>query len=344
MKRILVTGSAGFIGYHTASRLLRDGHEVVGIDNLNPYYDVGLKQARLQRLIDQSPDAFTFERLSIADRQQMERVFCEHRPTHVIHMAAQAGVRHSLKEPHEYAESNLVGFLNVLEGCRSHSIRHLLFASSSSVYGSNENLPYSEHHSAEHPLSLYAATKKANEMMAHSYAHLYGIPSTGLRFFTVYGPWGRPDMAYYSFARAIAEGRPIQVYNQGRMKRDFTYIDDIVEGIVRLLDRPAAPDPDWDAKRPDPAVSSAPYRIYNIGNHEPVPLLGFISILEKELGIPARKEFLGMQSGDVVETFADTADLRRDVGFAPSTPLEVGLARFAEWFKTYHSVGKEAGK
>ncbi|MBW5445652.1 NAD-dependent epimerase/dehydratase family protein [Cohnella sp. CFH 77786] len=340
MERVMVTGSAGFIGYHTAARLLRDGYEVVGVDNLNAYYDVGLKEARLARL--QALPSFSFEKVSIADREALQRVFDRYRPIRVIHLAAQAGVRHSLRQPHDYADANLTGFVNMLEGCRIHEVRHLLFASSSSVYGANANLPYSEHDPADHPISLYAATKKANELIAHAYAHLYGIPATGLRFFTVYGPWGRPDMAYFSFARAIAERRPITVFNSGLMKRDYTYIDDVAEGIVRLLDRPAVPNPEWSAENPDPATSAAPYRIYNIGNHEPVALLDFIAILERYMGIEAIKEFADIQSGDMLETFADTSDLRRDVGFAPGTPLETGLARFVEWFKDFYSFsGRE---
>lgn len=337
MKRVLVTGCAGFIGYHTAARLLRDGIEVIGADNLNGYYDVRLKEARLRRL---APDGrFSFERMSVSDRRETERLFSKYEPTHVIHLAAQAGVRYSQERPHEYVDANVAGFLNVLEGCRSHPVRHLLFASSSSVYGANALLPYSEHQPADHPVSLYAATKKAGELMAHAYAHQYGIPCTGLRFFTVYGPWGRPDMAYFSFAKAIAEGAPIRVFNQGHMMRDFTYIDDVVEGIVRLLDLPPAPNPAWDnGGLPDPATSGAPYRIYNIGNHNPVSLLDFIAILERQLGIEAKMEFAGMQSGDVPATFADTADLRRDTGFDPNTPLETGLARFVDWYRIEYAA------
>lgn len=335
-RAILVTGAAGFIGYHVAERLLRDGHQVVGVDNLNDYYDPALKQARLDRL---APfEAFGFRKLDLADRAGMAGLFAAVEPGLVVHLAAQAGVRYSLDHPHAYADSNLGGFLNVLEGCRAHPVEHLVFASSSSVYGLNTRLPFSVHDDVDHPVSLYAATKKANELMAHTYSHLFGIPSTGLRFFTVYGPWGRPDMATYKFTEAILIGQPIDVYNHGRMKRDFTYIDDIVEGVVRVLARPPKPDSEWDASKPDPGTSSAPYRVYNIGNHQPVGLMEFIEILQRELGREAKLNLLPMQPGDVVETYADIDDLRRDVGFEPSTPIEEGLAKFVAWYRDYKGL------
>ena len=332
---LLVTGAAGFIGFHVTQALLARGERVVGIDNLNDYYDVRLKHARLAQ-IGAHPN-FSFLRLDLADRAGMEALFSQHKPRRVIHLAAQAGVRYSIDHPHAYVESNLAGFLNILEGCRQQAIEHLVFASSSSVYGLNTAMPYAVHHNVDHPISLYAATKKANELMAHSYAHLYRLPVTGLRFFTVYGPWGRPDMAYYKFARAILAGRPIEVYNHGRMQRDFTYIDDIVEGILRVLERTPKPNPAWDGQHPDPATSPAPYRLYNIGNHSPVELSRFIEVLEGALGRKAEKIMLPMQPGDVPATFADVDDLVRDTGFAPSTPLEEGLARFAHWYRGYHA-------
>ena len=322
MKRILVTGAAGFIGSHVATRLLDDGHAVVGLDNLNDYYDPTLKEARLARLVGR--DRFAFERIDLQDRAGMERVFAAGRFDVVIHLAAQAGVRYSLTNPHAYIESNLAGFTNVLEGCRHHGVEHLLYASSSSVYGNNKKLPFSEKDNVDHPVSLYAATKKANELMAHTYAHLYGLPVTGLRFFTVYGPWGRPDMAAFLFTKAILDGRPIQVFNRGDMRRDFTYIDDIVEGIVRLVDAPPAGEP--------------PYALYNIGNNAPVPLLDFIATIEELLGIEAQKELLPMQPGDVSATYADIDALSAAVGFAPSTPLRDGLARFVDWYREYYKV------
>lgn len=332
----LVTGSAGFIGYHVAQRLLERGEEVVGVDVLNDYYDVGLKEARLARLAPHP--RYRHERIDLADRAALERVFAAHRPERVVHLAAQAGVRYSLTHPHAYGESNLTGFLHVLEGCRSVRTEHLVFASSSSVYGANARQPYATSHNVDHPLSLYAASKKANELMAHAYAHLYRLPVTGLRFFTVYGPWGRPDMAYFLFTKAILAGEPIRVFHHGRMQRDFTYIDDVVEGVVRTLDRPATPDAAWDAAAPDPGRSDAPYRLYNIGNHTPVGLLHMIEVLERALGHEAVKEFVGMQPGDVLSTFADVDDLARDVGFAPTTTIEEGLARFVAWYRSFYAV------
>jgi UDP-glucuronate 4-epimerase len=333
---IIVTGSAGFIGYHVASQLLARGDEVVGLDNLNDYYDVRLKTARLDSLATER--GYHHERVDLSDRVAVERVFRNHRPDRVVHLAAQAGVRYSLTHPHAYGQSNLVAFLNVLEGCRHGDVAHLVYASSSSVYGANAKQPFRTHDAADHPLSLYAATKKANEAMAHAYAHLYRIPTTGLRFFTVYGPWGRPDMAYFLFAKAILAGEPIRVYNHGRMCRDFTYIDDVAEGVIRTLDRPAAPNPSWDATAPDPASSRAPYRVYNIGTHEPVELLRLIELLERELGRPAIKEFVEMQPGDVPATFADVDDLMRDVGFRPSTPVDVGVPRFVAWYRDFYGA------
>lgn len=334
--KILLTGVAGFIGYHVAERLLARGDEVIGLDNLNTYYDVGLKQARLARLDGRT--GFTFHRLDLADRAGMERLFAEVRPQRVVHLAAQAGVRYSLQNPHAYVESNLVGFLHVLEGCRQHGVEHLVYASSSSVYGANTRMPFSVHHNVDHPLSLYAASKKANELMAHTYSHLYGLPTTGLRFFTVYGPWGRPDMALFLFTRAILEGRPIDVFNEGRMRRDFTYIDDIVEGVVRVTDRVPAGNPAWSGDQPDPGTSRAPYRLYNIGNHAPVELLHLIALLEDALGRRAEKRFLPLQPGDVPATYADIEDLARDVGFQPATPIEEGVRRFVAWYREFYGV------
>ena len=332
--RVLVTGAAGFIGFHVATRLLARGDAVIGLDNLNAYYDVGLKHARLARLSREA--GFSFHKLDLADRAGMADLFRRHRPERVIHLAAQAGVRHSLTDPHAYVESNLVGFLNVVEGCRATRTAHLVYASSSSVYGANTTLPFSVHHNVDHPVSLYAASKKANELMAHTYSHLYGLPTTGLRFFTVYGPWGRPDMAPFVFTRAILAGEPIAVFNNGRMRRDFTYIDDIVEGVVRVLDSVARPNPDWSGQTPDPGSSAAPYRLYNIGNNQPVELLDFIAVLEECLGRPAQKDFQPLQAGDVPETCADVDDLVQAVGFRPSTPLREGLARFVEWYRAYY--------
>jgi UDP-glucuronate 4-epimerase len=336
MADVLLTGAAGFIGFHVAQRLLADGHHVLGLDNLNEYYDPTLKQARLDQLTPHA--AFTFERLDVSDRAGMAELFRRHRPARVVHLAAQAGVRYSLRNPHAYVDANLVGFLNVLEGCRHHAVEHLVFASSSSVYGANTRLPFSVHDNVDHPLSLYAATKKANELMAHTYAHLYGLPCTGLRFFTVYGPWGRPDMALFLFARAILEDRPIDVFNEGRMQRDFTYVDDIVEGLVRVLAKPPAPDPTWSGEHPDPGTSRAAYRVYNIGNDRPVELLRFIEVLEQCLGKRARKNLLPMQPGDVPATRADVTDLVRDVGYRPHTTVEEGVARFVSWYREYYRV------
>ncbi len=334
MRKILVTGAAGFIGFHLSRRLLKEGNAVVGLDNLNPYYDVTLKEARLSLLEKES--TFSFIRADIADRQAVAALFAEEQPEIVVHLAAQAGVRYSLKNPYAYVESNLVGFMNIIEGCRHHHVRHLVYASSSSVYGANTRMPFSVHDNVDHPLSLYAATKKANELMAHTYASLYGLPCTGLRFFTVYGPWGRPDMALFLFTRAILEGRPIDIFNEGRMERDFTYIDDIVEGVARVMDRIPTPDAAWSGDRPDPASSFAPYRLYNIGNHQPVPLMDFITILEDHLGRKAKKNFLPMQAGDVPATFADIDALATDVGFKPATPIAEGIGHFVAWYRDYY--------
>jgi len=333
---LLVTGCAGFIGFHLAKRLLKEGHPVVGLDNLNAYYEVALKEARLNIL--QEYGNFAFVKASLEERQLMEDFFKEYRFNKIMHMAAQPGVRYSLENPHAYIDSNVVGFLNLLEGCRHSGVEHLIFASSSSVYGANTQKPFSAHQNVDHPVSLYAATKKSNELMAHTYSHLYGIPSTGLRFFTVYGPWGRPDMSPFIFTRSILSGEPLQVFNYGDMKRDFTYIDDVVEGVVSLMDLIPEPDPEWDSAYPDPGTSFAPYRIYNIGNHQPEDLMCFIEILEHELGKKAEKEFLPMQPGDVKETFADISGLQREVGFRPSTSLEQGVKKFVEWYRDYYGV------
>lgn len=332
--KVLVTGAAGFIGMHVAQRLLAAGAQVVGIDDLNDYYDPALKQARLDVLA--GLPRFGFERLDIADRTGVAALFKRHGFERVVHLAAQAGVRYSLKNPHAYADANLVGFVNMLEGCRHAGVRHLVYASSSSVYGGNTKMPFSEHDPVDHPVSLYAATKKANELMAHTYSHLYGLPTTGLRFFTVYGPWGRPDMAAFLFADAILSGRPIDVFNHGDMKRDFTYIDDIVEGVVRVLDHPPAGDPSFDAARPDPARSRAPYRVFNIGNSDPVPLMDFIGAMEAAIGCSAEKRFLPMQDGDVPATFADTTELAALVGFSPRTDVHEGVRRFVAWYRAYY--------
>lgn len=332
--RVLVTGAAGFIGYHTARALVARGDEVIGLDNLNAYYDVKLKEARLEQLADQR--GFTFHKLDLADRAGMERLFSDVRPQRVVHLGAQAGVRYGMEHPHAYIDANIVGTLHVLEGCRQHGVEHLVFASSSSVYGANTALPFSVHQNVDHPLSIYAASKKSNELMAHTYAHLYQLPVTGLRFFTVYGPWGRPDMALFKFTRSILAGEPIDVFNNGQHARDFTYIDDVVEGVLRTADRIPRPDPAWSGAHPDPATSMAPYRIYNIGNHRPVELMHFIAVLEKTLGREAKKNFLPLQPGDVPATFADVDDLIADVGFAPSTPLEEGIPRFVDWYRSYY--------
>jgi UDP-glucuronate 4-epimerase len=334
--KVLVTGTAGFIGNHVALRLRERGDEVIGLDNLSDYYDVTLKQARLARLA--GDNGFVDVRADLEDRAAIERVFAEHRPDRVVHLAAQAGVRYAAENPHVYVASNVTGFLHILEGCRHHDVEHLVFASTSSVYGANRAMPFSEHSSTEHPLTLYAATKKADEMMAHSYAHLYGIPSTGLRFFTVYGPWGRPDMALFLFTRAILAGEPIQVFNHGHHKRSFTYVDDIVEGILRTLDAPPSGNADWDAHAPDPAASTAPYRIYNIGNEQPTELLRYIEVLEDCLGRKAEMELLPLQPGDVPDTEADVSDLVADVGYRPVVSVEDGVPRFVAWYREYYGV------
>ncbi|MBN5408524.1 NAD-dependent epimerase [Serratia marcescens] len=334
--KFLVTGAAGFIGYHVAERLLTAGHQVVGIDNLNDYYDVGLKTARLDRLADKP--GFRFIKLDLADREGMAALFAEHQFQRVIHLGAQAGVRYSLVNPLAYADANLIGHLNVLEGCRHNKVEHLLYASSSSVYGLNRKLPFATEDSVDHPVSLYAATKKANELVAHSYSHLYGLPTTGLRFFTVYGPWGRPDMALFKFTKAILAGESIDVYNHGEMHRDFTYIDDIAEAIVRLQAVIPQADPSWTVEQGSPATSSAPYHVYNIGNNTPVKLMEYIRALEQALGMTARKNMLPMQPGDVMDTSADTEELYRDIGFKPETSVEEGVKRFVDWYKAFYQV------
>jgi UDP-glucuronate 4-epimerase len=331
--KTLVTGAAGFIGARTAQRLLEQGHEVVGLDNLNDYYDVSLKQGRLERLANAR---FRFVKLDLADEPEVAALFARERFARVVHLAAQAGVRYSLHNPHAYVRSNVTGTLNVLEGCRHNGVEHLVYASTSSVYGANTNMPFSVHNGADHPLSLYAATKRANELMAHNYSALFRLPTTGLRFFTVYGPWGRPDMALFMFTRNILEGRPIEVFNHGHHRRDFTYIDDIAEGVVRACERIAQPDASWDGRAPDPATSSAPFRLYNIGNNQPVQLMRYIEVLEECLGRKAQKTLLPLQPGDVPETFADIDDLVRDVGYRPATPIEVGVRKFVDWFCEYY--------
>ncbi|MGD7034968.1 NAD-dependent epimerase [Methylotuvimicrobium buryatense] len=332
--KILVTGTAGFIGNHLALRLLERGDEVIGIDNLNDYYDVNLKKARLARILDHN--RYTDIRADLADRDRIEQVFKEHRPERVVNLAAQAGVRYSIENPHAYIDSNIVGFINILEGCRHYGVEHLVYASSSSVYGANESMPFSVHDNVDHPLSLYAASKKANELMAHTYSNLYNLPTTGLRFFTVYGPWGRPDMALFLFTKAILNGEKIQVFNYGKHRRDFTYIDDIVEGVIRTLDNIAQPNPDWTGAKPDPGTSRAPWRVYNIGNQNPVELMKYIEVLEQCLGKTAEKELLPLQPGDVPDTYADVEALVQDVGYKPGTPIEVGIARFVEWYGSYY--------
>ena len=336
MAKILVTGAAGFIGYHTAARFLERGDTVVGLDSMSDYYDVSLKEARLVRL---SPnERFRFERIDVADRDRMAALFARERFDRVVHLAAQAGVRYSLVNPHAYIDANIVGFTNILEGCRHNPVEHLVYASSSSVYGANTQMPFAVHDNVDHPLSMYAATKKANELMAHCYSHLYHIPTTGLRFFTVYGPWGRPDMALFLFTKAILEGREIDVFNHGRMQRDFTYIDDIVEGVIRVTGTTAVANPDWSGDAPDPATSRAPYRVYNIGNNSPVQLGRMIEILEETLGRTAKKRMLDMQPGDVAATYADVDDLERDIGFRPATSLEDGIRRFVDWYLSFYGV------
>ena len=334
--KILVTGSAGFIGAALALRLLERGDEVVGFDNLNDYYDVNLKRARLARL--QVYPGFTEARASLEDRTMLTKTFAHHRPQRVVNLAAQAGVRYSIQNPYAYVDSNLVGFINVLEACRHYEVEHLVYASTSSVYGANTRMPFSVHDNVDHPLSLYAATKKANELMAHTYSHIYGLPTTGLRFFTVYGPWGRPDMALFLFTRAILAGQPIDVFNYGHHRRDFTYVDDIVEGVIRTLDRVAMPNPDWLGDAPDSATSRAPYRLYNIGSHRPVELMRYIEVLEDCLGRKAIKNLLPMQPGDVPDTYADVEALVQDVGYHPDTPIEIGVARFVAWYREYYRV------
>jgi len=336
---ILVTGNAGFIGFHTARKLLERGDSVVGFDVVNDYYDPAIKEARLRILEEtaqRTGSSYRFVRANLADRGAVEEAFAQNGVSRVINLAAQAGVRYSIENPHAYVESNIVGFTNILEACRHGGVGHLVYASTSSVYGANKAMPFSEHKGVDHPLQFYAATKKANELMAHSYSHLYRLPTTGLRFFTVYGPWGRPDMALFLFTRAILEGRPIKVFNHGNHTRDFTYVDDIVEGVIRALDRPAAPDPAWDAMAPDPATSNAPYRIYNIGNNNPVKLTEYIEALEVALGRPAERELLPLQAGDVPDTFADVSDLERELGYRPTTSVREGVARFVEWYRAYH--------
>ncbi|WP_414571151.1 NAD-dependent epimerase [Nostoc sp. CCY 9925] len=334
MVKVLVTGAAGFIGFHLSQRLLTRGDKVVGLDNLNDYYDVFLKKDRLAQL--QERPGFSFYQLDLEDSAAIAELFAEQRFDVVVNLAAQAGVRYSIKNPHAYINSNLVGFINILEGCRHSGVQHLVFASSSSVYGANTKMPFSVHDNVDHPVSLYAATKKANELMAHSYSHLYGLPTTGLRFFTVYGPWGRPDMALFLFTKAILAKQPIDVFNYGKMRRDFTYIDDIVEGVVRVMDKIPEPNIGWSGNAPDPGTSKAAYKIYNIGNNQPVELMRFIEVLENCLGIKAQKNLLPLQPGDVPVTYADVDDLVKDVGFKPSTPIEVGIQRFVAWYCSYY--------
>ena len=335
-KNVLVTGAAGFIGYHLSRRLIDDGYRVFGIDNLNPYYDVQLKEDRLERLT--ANRNFSFLKIDLADKRELENLFNKNRFDVVVNLAAQAGVRYSLENPHAYVDSNIVGFLNILEGCRHHAVKHLVFASSSSVYGANTQMPFSVHQNVDHPVSLYAATKKANELMAHTYSHLYGLNCTGLRFFTVYGPWGRPDMALFLFTRAILAGQPIQVFNHGKMQRDFTFIDDIVEGVVRIMGNLPMPDPAWNGDQPDPGTSYAPYKLYNIGNNAPVALNRFIEVIESACGREAKKIFLDLQPGDVVATYADVDDLINNAGFKPRTPIEEGVEKFISWYKQYYQI------
>lgn len=334
--KILLTGAAGFIGYHTSTKLLERGDEVIGVDNLNDYYDVSLKEARLANL--QKYENFRFLKISVEDKNGMENAFKENRPQRVIHLAAQAGVRYSLVNPYAYIDSNIMGFINILEGCRHNHVEHLVYASSSSVYGGNTAMPFSEHDNIDHPVSLYAATKKSNELMAHTYSHLYRLPTTGLRFFTVYGPWGRPDMALFLFTKGILEDKPIDVFNYGNMVRDFTYVDDIVEGVVRVTDKVAEPDPAFNPEKPDPAISNAPYRVFNIGNNQPVKLMEYIEALESALGKTAEKNLMEIQPGDVQATYADTTELEKAVGFKPKTNVKDGVKKFVEWYRNYYQV------
>ncbi|MCC5909739.1 MAG: NAD-dependent epimerase [Clostridiaceae bacterium] len=336
--KILITGAAGFIGFHLSKKLLDDSYQIIGIDNLNDYYDPSLKQSRLEIL--GKYNNFNFHKVDLKDKAAVDRIFETYQPTHVINLAAQAGVRYSIENPYAYVDSNLTGFMNNLEACRNYPVEHLLYASSSSVYGGNKVAPFSTNHNVDHPVSLYAATKKSNELMAHTYSHLYGIPTTGLRFFTVYGPYGRPDMAYFSFTKDILAGKPIKVFNHGKMERDFTYIDDIVEGIVKLIDKAPAANKEWDESKDDLSTSFAPYKIYNIGNNNPVQLMRFINALESALGKEAEKVYMDMQPGDVLRTFADVSDLERDINFKPSTSIEDGLAKFVDWYKEYYNVDK----
>lgn len=334
--KILITGAAGFIGYHLSKALLNQSYEVIGIDNLNDYYDPELKNSRLEQL--NNYNSFEFYRIDLKDKDSINDIFSTYRPTYVINLAAQAGVRYSIENPYAYMDSNLIGFLNILEACRNYPVEHLLYASSSSVYGGNKVVPFSTNHNVDHPVSLYAATKKSNELMAHTYSHLYGIPTTGLRFFTVYGPFGRPDMAYFSFTQDILAGRPIKVFNHGKMERDFTYIDDIIEGIVKLIDKAPLPNKEWNESKDDLSTSFAPYKIYNIGNNNPVPLMRFINALETSLGKEAEKIYMDMQPGDVKRTYADVSDLEKDIDFKPSTSIEDGLQKFVDWYKDYYKL------
>ncbi|WP_149427879.1 NAD-dependent epimerase [Exiguobacterium acetylicum] len=333
---ILITGAAGFIGMHLTNRLTSLGHAVLGLDNLNDYYELQLKKNRLQQL--ERLDNFTFIECDLIDKNKLDEIFKQYRPQYVINLAAQAGVRYSIENPYAYLDSNLTGFLNILEACRHYPVQHLLYASSSSVYGGNKVAPFSTNHNVDHPVSLYAATKKSNELMAHTYSHLYGIPTTGLRFFTVYGPWGRPDMAYFSFTKDIIEGKSIKVFNHGKMERDFTYIDDIIEGITKLIPRAPEPNPEWDESTDELGASFAPYRVYNIGNNQPVQLMKFINVLEEKIGKEANKQYMEMQPGDVLRTYADVSELERDIEFKPSTSIEDGLGKFVDWYKEYYNV------
>jgi UDP-glucuronate 4-epimerase len=336
--KILITGAAGFIGFHLSKKLLDDSYQIIGIDNLNDYYDPSLKQSRLEIL--GKYNNFNFHKVDLKDKAEVDHIFETYQPTHVINLAAQAGVRYSIENPYAYVDSNLIGFMNILEACRNYPVDHLLYASSSSVYGGNKVAPFSTNHNVDHPVSLYAATKKSNELMAHTYSHLYGIPTTGLRFFTVYGPYGRPDMAYFSFTKDILAGKPIKVFNHGKMERDFTYIDDIVEGIVKLIEKAPTANKEWDESKDDLSTSFAPYKIYNIGNNNPVQLMRFINALESALGKEAEKVYMDMQPGDVLRTYADVSDLEREINFKPSTSIEDGLAKFVDWYKEYYKVEK----